>query len=602
MTSLALAPREVVARRHGTGWLLESPMPLAEPPPTLCHLLRRSAARAPTRDFLMEREGDAIRRVTWRDGLAAAEGVASWLLRSNPDRRPVLALSGCSVDHALLMLGCTLAGVPFVPVSPSYSLLSQDLARLHRIGQKVRPALVYAESRDPFARAIAALSIADSDVITGGPARGGGLHVRDLFAEPRAAELDAREASLGPDDVAKILFTSGSTGFPKGVPNTHRMLTSNQQMIAQLWPFLAEQPPVLVDWLPWSHTFGGNHNFNMVLFHAGTLFVDQGKPTEALLPITLRNLREVSPTIYFNVPAGYAALVPRLEADDDLRRRFFARLRVIFYAAAALPDDLWQRLGRLIELGDGHEVFLTTAWGSTETSPMATSAHFRLERAGNIGLPAPGVTLKLVPSGSKLEVRVRGPNVMPGYVDEPELTRAAFDEEGFYRIGDAVRFADPDDPSRGLLFDGRVAEDFKLSTGTWVSVGTLRTALLSEAAPALADLIVCGQDRQGIGILAWPSPPGCRALVGEERDAAGLAGTPEVRAHVAAALARWNASHPETSMRVARALLMAEPPSLDAGEITDKGYVNQRATLERRVALVEALFADPPGPDLILPD
>jgi feruloyl-CoA synthase len=475
------------------------------------------------------------------------------------------------------MLGCFLAGVPFVPVSPAYSLLSQDFAKLRIIAGKVKPGVVYVETREPFARALDAIGGRDVEVVTS-------ASLRARFAEPLAPELAAREAAIRPDDVAKVLFTSGSTGFPKGVPNTHRMLASNQQMIAQLWPFLAEEPPVLVDWLPWSHTFGGNHNFNMVLFHGGTLFVDQGKPTEALMPVTVRNLRDVSPTIYFNVPAGYAALVPRLEADDDLRRAFFAKLRVLFYAAAALPDDLWQRLRRLADRTAEHEVFLTTAWGATETSPLATSAHFPLERAGNIGLPAPGVTLKLVPNGSKLEVRVRGPNVMSGYLDEPALTRAAFDDEGFYRIGDAVRFADPDDPGRGLLFDGRVAEDFKLTSGTWVSVGTLRTGLLSAAAPALSDLVVAGQDREHVGILVWPGPnaPG------------------DLRGHLRAALARWNAEHPESSMKVCRALVLAEPPSLDAGEITDKGYVNQRATLERRKALVDALFADPPGAEVLV--
>lgn len=577
MAPLALAPRDVVARRRGDEWLLESPLPLAEPPATLGLLLRQNAARSPDRDFLLEREGEEIRRVTWKGALSAAEAIASWLVRTNEARRPVLALSGASVDHALLMLGCFLAGVPFVPVSPAYSLLSHDFAKLRIIGGKVKAAVVYVETRDPFARALDAIGAPASSVVTS-------ASLRERFAEPLAPELARREASLRPDDVAKVLFTSGSTGFPKGVPNTHRMLAANQQMIAQLWPFLAEEPPVLVDWLPWSHTFGGNHNFNMVLFHGGTLFVDQGKPTEALLPITVRNLREVSPTIYFNVPAGYAALVPRLEADDDLRRSFFAKLRVLFYAAAALPDDLWQRLRRLADRTADHEVFLTTAWGSTETSPLATSAHFPLERAGNIGLPAPGVTLKLVPSGSKLEVRVRGPSVMLGYLDEPELTRAAFDDEGFYRIGDAVRFADPSDPSQGLLFDGRVAEDFKLLSGTWVSVGTLRTGLLSATAPALSDLVVAGHDREHIGILVWPGPNA----------------PPDLRAHLRDALARWNDEHPESSMKVCRALVMREPPSLDAGEITDKGYVNHRATLERRRDLVEALFAEPPPDDVVV--
>jgi feruloyl-CoA synthase len=601
VTLVRLAPRGVIVRRSGEAWLLDSPIALAPPPATLCQLVRRAAERAPSRDFLLERDGDAIRRVTWCEALAAAEGVASWLVRENPTRRAIVALSGASIDHALLMLGCFFAGVPFVPVSPSYSLLSQDFAKLRRIAEKVRPAFVYTETRGPFERALAAIGDPAVRSICGGPsADPDALYVRELFATSLAPELAARESAIAPDDTAKILFTSGSTAFPKGVPNTHRMLTSNQQMIAQLWPFLGDEPLVLVDWLPWSHTFGGNHNFNMVLFHAGTLFIDHGKPTDAAIALTIRNVRELPPTIYFNVPAGYAALVPRLEADADLRRIFFSRLRVMFYAAAALPDELWQRLRALAARSTDREVFLTTAWGSTETSPLATSAHFPLERAGNIGLPAPGVTLKLVPDRGKLAVLVRGPSVMRGYLDEPELTRAAFDDDGFYRIGDAVRFADPDDPSRGLVFDGRVAEDFKLTTGTWVNVGTLRTQLLTQLAPALLDLVIAGHDRESIAVMGWPSTGGCRALVGGELDPTTLARSPAVRAHVAAALARWNVAHPESSMRIARAILLAEPPSLDAGEITDKGYVNQRATLERRRTVVAALYAETPGAEVIV--
>ncbi len=585
MSKLALADRRVVAREANGAWYLSSPYPLQEPPARLGDLLRRAAREAPERDFLIEREGDALRRVTFAQALRAAEGIASWLLREGRDERPVIALSGNSVDHAWLMLGCFLAGVPIAPVSPAYSLLSNDLAKVKRIGAKIRPRVVFAQTRAPFERALAAVADPGATVIDGAA-------LRELAAGPVSAALPEREASIGPESIAKILFTSGSTGLPKGVPNTHRMLTTNQQMIAQLWPFLQEEPPVLVDWLPWSHTFGANHNFNLALFHAGTFFVDQGKPADALIGKTLESLRDCSPTIYLNVPAGFAALAPRLESDDDLRRAFFARLRVIFYAAAALPDDLWQRLRRLAERSTDRHVFLTTAWGSTETSPLSTSAHFELERAGNIGLPAPGVALKLVPNGRKLEVRVRGPHVMREYFEEPELTREAFDEEGYYRIGDAVRFADPADPAKGLLFDGRVAEDFKLSSGTWVSVNAIRTGVLAQAAGALSDLVVAGHDRACLGVLAWPSVPGCRRLLGQQLALAELARAPAIVEHLRATLARWNAEHPASSTRIARAMLLAEPPDIDAGEVTDKGYVNQRATLERRADLVLRLFAE----------
>jgi feruloyl-CoA synthase len=381
----------------------------------------------------------------------------------------------------------------------------------------------------------------------------------------------------------KILFTSGSTGRPKGVPTTQRMLCANQEMIAACWPFLRGSPPVLVDWLPWSHTFGGSHDFNLVLFHGGTLVIDEGRPAPGLIERTARNLREYPPTDYFTVPAGYAALVPLLEDDPSLAEIFFSRLRTSFYAGASLPDDLWQRLSRLAAAAR-RDVFLTTAWGSTETSPMSTSAHFRLERAGNVGVPAPGVELKLVPNGPKLEVRVAGPHVFDGYLDG---RGDAFDEDGFYRIGDAMRFADPDDPSKGLVFDGRVAESFKLATGTWVSVGTLRTALLEACSPALSDLVVCGHDRAEVGVLAWPSPAGVARL------GSTLTG------HVRAALESFNV-HQGSASRITRALLLDEPPQPDAGEITDKGYVNQRAVLDRRKTEVDRLYADPPDPAVLV--
>lgn len=562
--SLSLAPPSVIARREGDTLYLESGIRLEAPPPTLGAMFRAAAAKAPDRDFLIERRGDALRRVTYREALGIAEGVAGWLAERSPTR--VMALSGNSVNHALLMLGCYLAGVPFVPVSPAYSLMSKDFAKLKAVIAKIAPGVVYVESRAPFEKALAYVeaTIIDRD--------------SDAFSHAPRASFPA----VGPDDIAKILFTSGSTGFPKGVPNTHRMLCSNQQQIAQLWPFMKE--PVFVDWLPWSHTFGGNHNFNMVLMHAGTILVDEGRPTEQLIGATIRNLKDVPPTIYATVPAGYAMLVPQLETDDALREAFFSRLEVMFYAAAALPNDLWDRLVALAKRSTTRDVFMTTAWGSTETSPLATSTHFVVPRSGNIGLPAPGVTLKLVPNGSKHEVRVKGPNVMTAYLDEPELTKAAFDDEGYYRIGDAMKLAAPARPEAGVVFDGRVAEDFKLSSGTWVSVTTIRTGLLALAGNPILDIIVCGQDREELTVMAWP-----RGDIGAARTA------------LTTALASWNAANPASSTRVARALLLTEPPNIDAGEITDKGYTNQRATVERRCADVDRLYAANPDAEIILP-
>jgi feruloyl-CoA synthase len=575
--ALELAPRAVHSRKQGDSWYLTSPIPLEQPAATLGDLLLAAAEVAPTRDFLIERRGDDLRRVTYAEALAHAEATAAWLLEN--DHTSVVALSGNSIDHALTMLGCFLAGIPFVPVSPAYSLLSQDFAKLKIVLEKVKPTALFAET--PNWRG---LEVARE--ITGATVGFGKGSSRNF-------------PKVKPDDIAKILFTSGSTGFPKGVPNTHRMLCSNQQMITQLWPFLAEieSPPILVDWLPWSHTFGGNHNFNMVLAHAGTLLVDDGRPLT--IDQTLRNLRALPPTIYFNVPAGFAALVPRLEADTELARIFFSRLRVMFYAAAALPPDLWKRLVALSEKHAPHPVFMTTAWGSTETSPLATSAHFPLESAGNIGLPAPGVTLKIVPNGNKLEVRVKGANVMSGYLDEPELTREAFDDENFYKIGDAVKFVDVNDPSAGLLFDGRVAEDFKLSSGTWVSVTNVRTGIVALAGGVLSDVVVCGQDRDSLGILAWPSVAGCRVLVGDA-SLKDLSVSEVVRNHVREIIERWNRENPASSTRVDRVVLLGDPPDIDAGEITDKGYTNQRATLERRAHLVGDLYASAPPAHVVI--
>ncbi|MEZ4233340.1 MAG: feruloyl-CoA synthase [Polyangiaceae bacterium] len=582
---LKLAPVKLGWERRDNATYLRSGHALESHPETLGALLRSAAERAPERTFLAERAGDGLREVSYGEALSAAEGIGALL--AEDDRGAVLVLSGNSVDHALLMLGSFLAGTAVAPVSVAYSTLSRDLGKLRHIVEKLRPGRVFVERRDAFERALASDALRDLEVITGD-------ELRSAMARPASEALRQREAKVTGDTTAKVLFTSGSTGTPKGVVNTHRMLTANQQMIAQLWPFLEAEPPVLVDWLPWSHTFGGNHNFNLVLRHAGTLLIDEGKPRPDLLSATLRNLKALPPTLYFNVPAGYSALVPQLERDRELREAFFSRLRVLFYAAAALPEDLWRRLSRLAEQSGNGELFMTTAWGSTETSPLATSAHFPLERAGNIGVPAPGVELKLVPQGDKLEVRVKGPSVMSGYLGERELSEAAFDEEGYYRIGDAVRLVDAEHPERGLLFDGRVAEDFKLSTGTWVSVGALRTGLLAATSPALQDIVLAGHDGEFIGVLAWLNAAGCAPIVGGELPVAELVNHPALLDHVRRGVEEWNADHPGSSTRIERLVFLTQPPDIDAGEITDKGYVNQRATLDARAAEVERLLGSSP--------
>ena len=577
-TNLRFAPARVeVEAREGRSRILRSPIPLAPFPRAVGEWLVHWARTSPDRVFLAERAGEAWRKVTYAGALDAVRSIGEALLaRGLSADRPVAILSDNSVDHALLALGAMHAGIPAAPISPAYSLMSKDHAKLKGIFELLQPGLVYARDPAPFAPALEAVG-----------ARATGIE--GLLAEKPGARIDAAFAAVGPDTVAKILFTSGSTGSPKGVINTHRMLCSNQQSWAQLWPFLEETPPVLCEWLPWNHTFGGNATFNMVLRNGGTMYVDGGKPAPGLVETTVRNLREVSPTLYFNVPRGFDLLLPYLESDAELRRSFFRNLDAVFYAGAALPQNLWARLEALAVAENGGRLSMLSAWGSTETSPMATCVHYPIAQAGVIGNPGPGTELKLVPSGTKLEVRVRGPNVTPGYWRRDDLTREAFDEEGFYRIGDAMKFVDPDDPAKGLAFDGRVAEDFKLMSGTWVHVGTVRVQLIAACDPLVQDAVITGHDREEMGALVFVNPAAAKAL--------GL-DTDGVRARLQTALGKLAAESTGTSTAPVRLLVLDEPPSIDANEITDKGYINQRAVLERRAALVERLHAG--GPEVIL--
>lgn len=598
---LELAPVRVERRELGDGgFVLASPVPLGTCAPNICTFLHHWAEVAPTRTFLAQREdadtkASAWRRLSYAETLTAVRQLAAGLLtRFEPDGAPLMLLSDNSIEHALLQFAGMYAGIPVAPISPAYSLLSQDHARLRHIAERLRPRMVFASDGRLYARALAALDLDGVDVVTCSDAADLSAMPFDALYAHDNADVDDAFAAVGPDTLAKILFTSGSTGLPKGVENTQRMLCSNQEAIRQAWPFLAERPPVLVDWLPWNHTFGGNHNIGMVLRNGGSLYIDQGKPTPELIGRTIASLAEVSPTVYFNVPRGYAMLLPHLEADAALRDRFFAKMDLLFYSGAALPHDLWARLEALSIEARGAIVPITSSWGATETAPAATSAHFPIEQAGNIGIPLPGTEVRFVPSGSKFEIRVRGPQVMPGYYREPELTRDAFDAEGFYRIGDAGRLADPERPERGIIFDGRIAEDFKLLTGTWVSTGKVRIAAIDAASPLIQDAVVAGHDRDEIGLLVFLNPSACAAF----RQAHGLAdaGAPAddaaIREHVRAGLAAYNRSHPASSERIARALLLTEPPSIDDNEITDKGYINQRTVLERRSDLVAELFSD----------
>jgi feruloyl-CoA synthase len=590
-------PRVDVERREDGTLILRSPEVLADYPPQLGVHLRHWAEHAPERVFLAERQGETPgwRSVTYAGARTQIDGLSQALLDLGLDAaRPLMILSGNSVNHGLLTLAAMQVGIPVAPVSPAYSLMSQDFAKVRAIEELVCPGSVFVEDRTPFTGVLAAIARADLTVLTA-------ADVPSLAQTAPSTAVEDRFGNVGPDSVAKYLFTSGSTGQPKGVINTQRMLCANQQQYRQVWPFLLEEPPVMVDWLPWNHTFGGNVDFGQAMTLGGTLYIDAGKPVPALVHETVRNLREISPTMYANVPAGYSALLPHLEQDEDLRNNFFRRLKLIFYAGADLPQDLWDRLEAVSVEATGRRVAMVSAWGSTETAPMAVVVHWPIERAGVIGLPAPGVDLKLLPSGDKMELRVRGPNVMPGYLNRPDLTADAFDEEGFYLIGDAGRLADPDDPLKGIAFDGRVAEDFKLISGTWVHVGALRIKLLAALAPALQDLVVAGQDKEDVAVLAWLNVAGCAGLAGKaEAGADELITDPAVRAHITDALAAYNKANPGSSTRIARLLLMADPPDIDGNEITDKGYINQRAVLAGRADRVARLYAETASDQVIV--
>ena len=599
-----LGPRDVVTEHRADGTIrLRSPHPLPPYPEKLTQRLEHWAAAAPERTFMAQRDAaGGWRTISYRTTLERVRRIGAALLtRDLSPERPIVILSGNDVEHALLGLAAIHVGIPYAPISPAYALISSDFGKLKYIIGLLTPGLVFATDGDLFRRAIEAALPDDVEVVvTRNPiARRTGKTATPfdgLWIEAPAS-VEAAHAKVGPDTIAKFLFTSGSTGTPKAVINTQRMWCSNQAMILSQLAFFADEPPLIVDWAPWHHTAGGNHNFGFVLYNGGTLYIDEGKPAAGAIETTVQNLREVSTNWYFTVPKGYEALLPYFRSDARLRQTFFAKLKVLWFAGAALAQSVFDDMQELALASCGERIMFLTGLGATESAPMAIARMWQSKDSINMGVPVPGVELKLVPAEGKLEARLRGPSIMPGYWRQDELTAQAFDGEGFYKLGDALEFEDPADPAQGLLFDGRIAEDFKLATGTWVNVGPLRARLLAQLEPYARDVVIAGADRNEIGALIFPNLDACRTLAPNALD---LTEDADVRNVFRARLIAFAATATGSSNRVCRAILLHEPPSLDAGEMTDKGSINQRAVLMRRADLVATLYAAEPPPHVLV--
>jgi feruloyl-CoA synthase len=584
------APEVAVDRRPDGTLYLKSSRTLPDYPDRLTDRLVHWAAVAPDRVFMAERgPGGAWRTLTYARTLDKVRRIGAALLtRDLSAERPIVILSGNDLEHALLGLAANYVGIPYAPISPAYSLISSDFGKLRHIFHLLTPGLVFAANAQ-YARAIEAVVPRDVAVIVGADFTG-------LEASPETA--DAAHARVTPDTIAKILFTSGSTGMPKGVINTQRMWCSNQAMIISALQFFTDEPPVIVDWAPWHHTAGGNHDIGLVLHNGGTMYIDGGKPLPGAIDETVRNLREIAPTWYFTVPKGYEALLPFFRADAGLRENFFSRLKVLWFAGAGLAQHVFDEWKEMAHSTCGEDILFLTGLGSTETAPYAFGRMWDTANAANVGLPPPGQDVKLVPlADGKYETRLKGPNITPGYWREPKLTAEAYDEEGFYRLGDAMRFDDPANPEKGLLFEGRIAEDFKLATGTWVGVGPLRVATIAHFAPYVKDLVIAGADRDFLTALIFPDLEACRSLAPELKDAspAAIVAHDSVRGEFRRLLVAMAKASTGSSNRIVRVMLLDTPPSLDVGEATDKGSINQRMVLKHRASLVEELYADAPS-------
>ena len=598
---IALGPYEGTAEKREDGALiLRSTDTLGPSPSRYTDPLIRWAKEKPDAPLVAERDGNGEWKfLSYGQALEAVQHLGQALLDLGLGvERPLMVLSENSIEHALMALAAMHVGIPYAPISPAYSLLSQSAERVSHAVELLTPGAVFAFDAERYARAIQIAVPDDVELIfvEGGIAGRRSTPFRELLDTRPTAQVEAAHEAVAIDTIAKFLFTSGSTKLPKAVVNTHGMMMCNQQMYLQCYPFLAEEPPVLVDWMPWHHTAAGNNNFGVILYNGGTLYIDRGKPTPDGMAETIRNLREVPSTIYYSVPKGLETLVQEMKRDTVLRDCFFSRLRLIFPCGAALPGPLKQAIDELAIASCGARIPMTMGLGMTETAPFAISAHIPDWQAGVIGIPAPGVEVKLVPNGDKLEVRYRGPNITPGYWRQPELTRDAFDDEGYFRSGDAARFVDDSAPERGLRFDGRIAEDFKLISGTWVNVGALRLEVIAAGAPYIHDVVITGHDREDLGMLMvlLPAAAELSAALPGNAGLADIARDPAVRAWAQALMDRLAAKATGSSHRIVRAMVLEEPPLMELGEMTDKGSINQRTMLKTRATLVERLYAAQP--------
>ncbi|CAH0994384.1 Carboxylic acid reductase [Emticicia aquatica] len=574
--------------------LLKLEQQLGDFPEKITEKLIYWAEQTPDKIFIARRNkiDESWETLTYKETLSKVKKIAQYLLNLNfSSEETLVILSDNSVEHALLALAALHVGIPYTPISPPYSLVSNDFGKLKHCLELMTPKVVFAQNGKMYAKALHLAKELFPNITIVTVEESIETDFLELLNFEASNEVDIAFSKITGENVAKILFTSGSTGLPKGVINTHQMWCANLQQITQVFPFMQHKPPVFIDWLPWNHTFGGNHNFGLTLYNGGSLYIDEGKPTTNGIEMTVQNLREIAPTAYFNVPKGFEMLIPYLEREPALRQNFFKNLNIFFYAGASLAQPVWNRLEELAMETIGEKVPIITGLGCTESGPSAMFASWGGSFSGLLGVPVAGMEVKLVPDGDKMEARYKAPNVTKGYWRNEEATAKSFDDEGYYKTGDAVKFVDENEPSKGLVFDGRIAEDFKLSTGTWVNVGVLKAKIISAGSPIVQDVVIAGLDKEYIGAILFLNADACRNLIGENLNNKEAFLHPKVKVFLDEMLEKFNANSTGSSTRIAKIIIATEPPSIDLGEITDKGSLNQRAVLKHRAALVEQLYS-----------